>query len=405
MKRAKPSSAFKATVLLIGLIGIMAAALIWSGIGPRAVEAAFLIEDVLAGPGASRLKDVRPFPSRRAVTYTHEGTHTGVHAGTSRQADVYWPGDAPAKALVILLPGASPAGRNHPALVRFARSLARVGFQVVVPELDAIRRLEMSSRDIDAMGKVIEAVAGRCMGGAANSLGLMALSYAAGPAVLAARDAPAVGFLLAVGAYYDLTEAITYLTTGAYRLNGEWRPGAPNPYALWAFARSNAAWLAAPSDRRTLQEIAARKLENPDADVSGLDRSLGPEGRAVLRLIRNRDPEQVPELIAALPQAIRSELAALDLSSLEFSGLDAHILLIHGRDDPMIPFTASRALAQRVDEAGGQAALFVLESLHHVEWSAATLAHRIGDGLKLWRAAYALLAQRDRLPPPAPCFE
>ena len=320
-------------------------------------------------------------------------------------ADIYTPGaGAQAEGTLILIPGAAPAGKDHPELVAFAQLMAKARFRVVIPDLMALRRLAMSSRDVSDIEQVVDAVAAQCTGDAAGSLGLMALSYAAGPTILAAGARPTVRFIVAVGGYYDLEAAIAYLTTGAYETAQGWRKHAPNPYGVWAFARSNARWLRNEEDRRALREIARVKLRNPNADISGLAGGLGPEGRAVLALMTNRDPARVPALISALPAAIRAEINALDLSRHDLTTLKAALLLVHGRDDRMIPYTESMALARAARNAGRRARLVLFDSLMHVEWADTTLLKRVGDGLRLWRTFTALLAHRDHMPPPTDCF-
>jgi pimeloyl-ACP methyl ester carboxylesterase len=104
----------------------------------------------------------------------------------------------------------------------------------------------------------------------------------------------------------------------------------------------------------------------------------------------------VPGLIAALPEPVQRELQALDPAARGLSGLEAELILIHGQDDAIIPASESRALAAAWPP--GQAALYVVASLRHVELE----PRGIDDAILLWRAAYRLLAARDALPRPDP---
>jgi pimeloyl-ACP methyl ester carboxylesterase len=73
---------------------------------------------------------------------------------------------------------------------------------------------------------------------------------------------------------------------------------------------------------------------------------------------------RVPELIAQLPPAIREQIAALDLSRRDLSELDGQLILLHGRDDPMIPANQSEALAEALPD--DQVELFIVDGLMHV---------------------------------------
>ena len=114
----------------------------------------------------------------------------------------------------------------------------------------------------------------------------------------------------------------------------------------------------------------------------------------MIALVRNADPERVPELIAALPESARRDIEYLDLSRRQLGNLSADLLLIHGRDDPLIPATESLALAAAVPP--GHAEVFVVGNLSHVEIHPGA----IPDTLQLWRAAYRLLTLRDGLTVP-----
>jgi len=199
-----------------------------------------------------------------------------------------------------------------------------------------------------------------------------------------------VGFLVALGGYDDSTAVLTFFTTGYWRATAgaPWQRGRPNAYGKWVFVLANAVRLDSAPDRERLAAIARQKLADLDADVSGLEASLGPEGRAVMALLDNRDPARVPALIATLPARIRAQIEALDLAGKDLSALDAKVLLIHGRDDAIVPYSESVALAKAL---GPRAHLFLLDRLPH-----ATLrAEDIPDACRLWRAAALLFAWRD----------
>ena len=128
---------------------------------------------------------------------------------------------------------------------------------------------------------------------------------------------------------------------------------------------TNAGRLADPHDRATLLEMASRKLDDADADVTDLASNLGPQGRSVYALVSNGDPDRVPELIADLPPEVRGEIERLDLARRNLAALDTDFLLIHDRDDRIIPASQSAALAGAV--APGRARLYLVGGLDHAQ--------------------------------------
>ena len=353
----------------------------------RAIEAYRVLDDVVSGAGPSALKSVTPVPRRETVAYNV--------AGRGRVADLYLP-DEPSAAAVVLVPGAAPRGRDDPRLVAFANTLARARFQVLVPDVRNLRHLEVRADDAIEIADAVRYLTSPSSEGRAGephgTIGLFAISYAVGPAILAALEPDVrkhVGFIVGIGGYYDLEAVIAFFTTGYFRdpEDGAWRWAEPNAYGKWVFVRNNTRRLSDPRDREALAAMAHRKIAEPDAEIADLARSLGTEGRTVYALLQNEDPARVPELIADLPDPIRSEIRALSLRARDLSHLSAQMILIHGRDDVIIPYSESVALSV----AAPRSEVYLVGQLAHVALDLSGL----WDALKLWYATYRVLKLRD----------
>jgi len=371
---------------LIALVCLIAVAA--TGCSPvRGIEAALLLGDISAGGDGGLYGRLTGDPIRETVRYRV--------GGRARDGDLYRPA-APGGAALVLVPGVERAGKDNPRLIAFARSLARAGFEVLVPDIARLRELTVNSRDVRTIADAVLHLAGQSAGAGGRPVGLVALSYAAGPALLAALSddaGPRLRFLLTIGGYYDMPAVVTYVTTGHYRIadTEPWRRRIPNPYGRLVLLLSDASLIEDAADRDRLRAIARRREADRAADISDLFAALGPEGRAVHALLVNRDPEQVARLIAAAPAPVRREIAALDPRRRDLSRLKARLILIHGRDDSIIPFTESEKLAAAVPP--GRAELFIIDRLMHVELG----PMGPGDIFVLWRAIMELLAERDAL--------
>lgn len=368
------------TAFLAVLVGLLLSACSPS----RTFEAWAVLDDLAAGNQPSYLKRTAPPPSRTALVYSV--------AGRSYRGDLYEPGDGGTAALV-LVPGAAPAGKDDPRLVAVAETLARAQFIVLVPEIPNLRALNIGPEDIRTIADTVRYLAdyNTKLG---DSVGIVAISYAAGPALLASLAAdlqPRVRFVVTIGGYYDIEAVVTFFTTGYYRDRPEapWRYRTPNAYGKWVFVRSNTARITNARDQALLGAMSDRKLQDLKADISDLAENLGEEGQAVYALLTNKDPVQVPALIAALPEAIRNDMAMLDVKRRDLSKLSASLILIHGRDDAIIPFSESQALADAAP--AGRADLYLVDSLSHVDLSPGGII----DNLTLWSAVYRLLRYRD----------
>lgn len=353
----------------------------------RGIEAALLLDDIASAGEGGIYRELAGDPVRKTVRYR-------VGARTYR-GDLYRPADPDGPALV-LVPGVEQTGKDNPRLVAFARSLSRAGFEVLVPDIARLRQLTVSADDARTIADAVRHMSDGMPAAGGRPVGLVAISYAAGPALLAALtdDAgPSVRFLLAVGGYYDMRAVVTYVTTGRYRTadTAPWRRRVPSEYGRLILLLSNASLIEDAADRERLNAIARRRLADRDADISDLVAALGPDGRAVHALLVNRDPARVGALISATPPPVRREIAALDPSRRDLSRLTARLILIHGRDDAIIPYTESEKLAAAAPP--GSAALYLPDRLMHVELG----PMGIDDMLVLWRAVTRLLDERDAM--------
>ena len=380
MSRVSGNGPARLAVLLFSLMA--------AGCSERAGEARLLLQDIAAGWAPSELRQVTRAPDRREIAWRIDGRE-GI-------GDLYLPADG-ALARMVLVPGLTEQGRNDPRMTALAQTFARIRFAVLVPDIANLRRLRVGPEDSRNIADAAIALTGMPAGGAESPVGLAAVSYAVGPALIGALEpdaGPHIGFLAAIGGYYDITEVVTYLTTDRFRdgVGEPWRTGRPHGLAKWRFVAVNADQLDDPADRAAFAVIARRRIANPAADIDDLAAGLGPDGRALLALLENRDPDAVPALIAGLPAKMRDAFASLSPSRYDLSGLGARLILIHGRDDPAVPYTESAGLAAAVRP--GMADLFLLDGLDHVDFRSEL---GLGDQLILLDAAQALLAERDRI--------
>lgn len=342
------------------------------------IEAALVVFDVASG-GA---------PSSPYQALTDEPLVLAA-SWMGGEGDLYRPA-GPVRAALVLVPGAAALGRDEPRLQALARTIARSGFAVLVPELPEVRRFSLSKFDAERVAGALRHLRQEQLG---KPLGIMAISYGVAPALIAATKddlATDMAFAFGVGGYRDADAAIRFVTTGAFRVSGDPREYRvePNRYGRWAFVLANAGRLKNPNDASVLDIIARRRWLDPAAGVADVEPLLSSDGKAVLALVDNRDPDRVTGLIQALPAGIRSEIDGLNLALYDLGKLRGHLILVHGQNDPLVPFGESQALAAAAINA--RTSLFLIGDIGHVEFNAVSIA----NGYKMWRAALALLDER-----------
>lgn len=350
---------------------------------PGDSDAALALEDMAAGFGASRLKDQTPQPERRAIDFNVEGR--------AYQGDLYLSSQE-TRAGIVLVPGIVPRGKDDRRIVALAQTLARLQFAVLVPDLQGPRHYRVRAHDVREVADAFRHLRSREDAVTPGRVGIAGFSYGAGPVLLAALEPDirdAVDFVVTLGGYYDLHSIVTYFTTGYFKTepNGTWQYLQPSPYNKWVFTLSNADLVERRADRASLETLAHESLEYDETISTSSSAHLGPDARALYRLIINEDPNRVPDLIRQLPASILTELEGLNPASRELTTLQAEVILVHGRNDNMIPYSESLALAQALPSE--QVKLFIVDGLVHVD-----VRIKNKDIPQLLGAVEALLAQR-----------
>jgi pimeloyl-ACP methyl ester carboxylesterase len=261
--------------------------------------------------------------------------------------DLVRPTGLAAGAPLVLVHGLAAEGKDDPRLRRAAQLLARAGFDVAVPTIPGLTRGRLRPEDADPVVAALAARPGRAR--------LVSVSVGAAPAFLAAahpavRDA--VGFVLALGPHASALELIRFHLTGEYAWNGLRGRVTHDPEVTRAIIEANAE-LADPALRAAL---TTRQAPRVDAALAAL-------------------PEATRELITRLsPEHVAGEIRA-------------PIVLVHGRDDPAVPYTESLRLAAARPQG---TRVVIVGAITHVDGGATGLAGA-ADLARLLGVVYALL--------------
>lgn len=350
-------------------------------------DALMLVDDMVATAENTRLKAITAEPVRTTVPY--------VVDGRAHEGDLYLSGTP--QAGMVLVPGASTAGKDDVRVVAMAKSLSRSRFAVLVPDLPNVKALRVQPSDARRLADALSYLAGRADLSPQGRVGIGAFSYALGPTMLATLEPDVrdkVRFVMGVGGYYDLPRVVTYFTTGYFRehAGGPWVFQKANDYGKWVFVKSNLDRFTDPTDVLTLTTMADRKLADPTADIADLSAALkSTEGKALFGLMTNTDPDKVPTLIGNLPATVRADMDALDLSKRDLSGVKARVILFHGYEDDLVPWPETPALAAAL---GGRARAYMISGLVHVDLKPPGFF----DGWRMGCAVNDLLDERWRGP-------
>lgn len=273
-------------------------------------------------------------------------TIAGVPSTVARPGgDGPWP-------TILLLNGATEAGRRDADVVRVALGLARVGYLVAIPDTPS---LLAGDATVDVLDRTL-AVAGALVGRRETRdgrLGIVGLGLGGTFGLLVAEDrqlAPRISTVVAITPITDLVELGRLATTGYTRIRAGYAKRAVPKELRSSVIDAIVATL--PDDRasRLLRQALANAGNDPlDALGQVPIELLDADTAAVVELLRNDDPRRYDALYAALPLEIRSTVERL--SPIEGAArLQAPVEIAASEDDPYVPIAQARAM-ERASQA------------------------------------------------------
>jgi pimeloyl-ACP methyl ester carboxylesterase len=228
---------------------------------------------------------------------------------------------------LVLVHGYAPAGKDEPRVQEAAALLARAGFDVAVPTIPGLTRGRLRPDDVRP---VVATLAARD----APTV-VVAVSVGAGPALLAAAD-PSVRdrtrVVLSLGGYASAPELLRFFVTGEYAFGATRGRVVHDPAVVGWFLEANADLL----DVSTQVALA---------DPARAAASLAAPTPAIADLLMRLSPERVAGQI------------------------HARLVLVHGVDDPSVPFTESLRLAAARPE---RTRVVLVHLVQHVEGARVT---------------------------------
>lgn len=268
------------------------------------------------------------------------------------EADLYRPPGRDPHPGVLCILGVVPAGVEHPLVTRLGEGLARSGFAALLYRSTTMRDLQLDPGDVDELESAYETLtrqpyvdAGRsgilgvCVGAS------FALMTAASPSI---RDR--VTFVFAYAPYSSMWTLAVDITSGTRTLGDVREKWDVDPLTWQTYVRSVTAWLPSEDSRRLrdAHEDRIRWNDSKTAVVRSAARlvdanELSEEGRATLRLL-SAGADDVESALRGLPPAAKQRLTTLSPINYLSDIAAPRIMLLHDRNDHVIPVGESRRL-------------------------------------------------------------
>jgi pimeloyl-ACP methyl ester carboxylesterase len=293
------------------------------------------------------------------------------------EGDRYDPLPEPTRPPMVLVPGATPAGREDPRVIRLAEAMARTGMTVFVPELEVYHQ-DLVRQDVDDIAAAAAALAAE----QDQPVVLFGTSFGGSLCLLAAADPRLegqVGVVGSFGGYFDLLGVVQAATTG-YSLVGDERIPWPADPRANEIVTDRVLGLLDPALQPAIRGTLAGRRDAA---------TLPETGRAVVELLRNDDPARTYPLAGALPLELLDRITRVSPASVA-KNLDAEVVAMHAVDDPVLPYGELLRLGEHLPDAR----LITVRSFEHVDfedWKTSDTPGIIADLWRVWGFATALL--------------
>lgn len=292
---------------------------------------------------------------------------TYERAGETLPADLYTPrGTTRRLPGWVILHGLTCTARAHPSLRKFVTSMSASGNVALVPEIPEWRALHVApSITIETIRAAVRALHDRPEVDP-DRIGLLGFSFGATQALVAVSD-PAVGGLLkgicAWGGYCDVPRLFRFGLTGEHEIDGVTESIAPDPYGRWIMLGNYLTQVPGHEQdqdiERALHQLA---LEAGRTGIPAYDPRMGPikqQQRATLPAAKH----ELFDLLAppgdsvtdggayAHQLAVELSATALRVDPLldprpHLPNVRTPVLIAHGRDDRLIPYSESVRIAR-----------------------------------------------------------
>lgn len=286
-----------------------------------------------------------------------EEVYIPVAGGRTMPADLYRLPEGGKRGAVLLFLGVNPAGRDDPRVVNLGQGLARAGFIVLIPWSETMTQLKIDTRELENLVyafqylRHLEYVDPERVGMGGFCVGASFVTVAAEDP----RINEEVAFINFFGGYFNARDLVKQIASHTSFYDGIEEPWEPDSLTREVFTTHLIEGLDDEGEKELLRGIFLEGREAPPGAVE----DLSPQGRTVYRLLSGVSLEEAEALLDQLPPRVLETLDIISPSR-NLGRLKARVMIMHDREDSLVPSEESRRLAD---------ALRVRGNFRHTEFS------------------------------------
>lgn len=320
-------------------------------------------------------------PERREISYPLDDGSTGI-------ADLYIPAGGGKHSAVLFFLGVNPAGKDDERVVNLGTAMARTGIVVMIPWSERMAQKRVTEQEAGDLVRGFEYLRSLDMVDE-NDVGMAGFCVGASLMMVAAQDERIrddVKVVNSFAGYYEAEDLIASVVAARRFYDQDSGPWEPDKLSVQVVRTHLLESVDDPVERATLAEVVESNAAAPS--------NLSPDARLVYDILNAPDLETAHRLIDLLPSDSLETLRRISPST-NIDSLKAKVLVMHDRQDNLVPSEESRRLVDALQSRG---------DVHYTEFS--FFEHldpstRVGnlelarEGAKLFLHIYRIMRELD----------
>ena len=303
-------------------------------------------------------------------------------------SEVYRPPDGRPRAAVLLSLGITDQGFEDANVINLGKALGRAGYVVMFqwsPHLGLTYNIDPDGPEVlvssfqflesqDYVDRDRVGLGGFCIGA---SFALVAASDH--------RILERVHFVNVLGPYFDAEALLVQAASRTVVYDGEMTVWEPGDLTIRVLANELIDALEEPTDIEILSQAYDREVPSPPSELE----HLSPPARRVTQLMEGVSGPVASNLVSDLPPGFHLDMGRISPSA-HVGGLQARLLVMHDRDDELVPAAESRRLVKEIPDHV-RVRHTELVAFEHVTPTAGGIVTALGQAAILYRHMYEII--------------
>lgn len=285
-------------------------------------------------------------PERIEITYPLDDGSTGL-------ADLYVPAGGGRHSALLFFLGVNPAGKDDERVVNLGNAVARTGIVVMIPWSERMAERRITEQEIDDLVSGFKHLSSLDVVDSEN-MGMAGFCVGASLMLVAAQDErirQEVRIVNSFAGYYEARDLIASVAAKRRFYDEESSAWEPDKLSV-EVVRTHLLESIGDEGEREATSLAIK-------DGAALPEGLSSEARLVYDILHASDLEEAQTLISQLPGDSLDTLRRISPGT-EIENLHAKLLVMHDRNDGLVPSEESRRLAEALRSRG---------DVHYTEFS------------------------------------